>query len=179
MFTILLAGVMINAASAFGSLEGTRVLAGSRHGAQPTSQQLERLDEMTLKRLVANRHGKALLINVWATWCGPCVEEFPDLVRLADEMKNENIDFVGVSGDDFDDELSKVIPFISREKALFKFYIAKLEGEDKFIEAFDRKWGGGIPATFIYDSHGQKRGFLLGKQTYQSLRAAAQAVIEN
>lgn len=79
-----------------------------------------------------------------------------------------------MSGDDFDDETTKVIPFIEGQKASFKFYIAKLEGEDKFIDAFDNKWGGGIPATFVYAANGRKRTFLLGKQSYATLKAAVE-----
>ena len=138
---------------------------------------LERLDEAKLKKLLRNRHGKALFINIWATWCQPCVEEFPDIVRLSNDMHDKNIEFIGVSGDDFEDESSKVIPFIEKEKAHFKFYIAKLEGEDAFINAFDKQWGGGIPATFTYDRHGRLQAMLVGKQTYQKLKSAAEKAL--
>lgn len=138
---------------------------------------LERLDEGKLRNLIHTRNGKALFINVWATWCEPCVEEFPDIVKLSKAMKGKKIDFVGVSGDDFDDEASKVIPFIKREKADFKFYIAKLEGEDAFINEFDPKWEGGIPATFTFDSMGRLKAFLVGKQSYQNLESAVQKAL--
>jgi thiol-disulfide isomerase/thioredoxin len=140
----------------------------------PTSGGLERLDESKLNDLVRSRNGRALFINVWATWCVPCTQEFPDIVRLSGELKSKKIDFVGVSADDFDDEISSVIPFIGNQKAAFRFFIAKIEGDDAFINAFDPKWGGGIPATFIYDSRGKKRAFLLGKQSYERLKQAIQ-----
>ncbi len=138
---------------------------------------LEHLDAARLRQLIHNRHGRALFNNVWATWCQPCVEEFPDIIRLSNDLRGRNIEFVGVSGDDFDDEITKVIPFIKKEKAGFMFYIAKLEGEDEFINTFDRKWGGGIPATFTYDSHGRLQAMLVGKQTYQKLKAAAEKAL--
>ena len=138
---------------------------------------LETLDDAKLKRLIRVRHGKALFINVWATWCEPCVEEFPDIVKLANEMKGKDIDFVGVSGDDPEDETSKVIPFIASEKAHFKFYLAKLEGEDEFINTFDKEWGGGIPATFVYDAQGTLEALLVGKQSYQKLKNASEKAL--
>lgn len=141
-------------------------------------QNLERLDQPKLEKLIRTRKGRALFINVWATWCEPCVQEFPDIVRLSNEMKDQQIDFVGVSGDYIDDEASKVIPFIEKQKASFKFYIAKLEGEDAFINAFDPKWGGGIPATFTYDAKGHLRAFLEGRQSYESLKAAAEKALK-
>ena len=179
MITLVLTGILMNANALYGASGSMQGSADSIVSAGHEIQRMERLDESKLKDLVQHRRGRALLINVWATWCGPCVEEFPDLVRLANEVKNRNIDIVGVSGDDFDDELTKVVPFIEREKASFKFYIAKLEGEDKFIEAFDKKWGGGIPATFLYDSHGENKGFLLGKQTYRSLKSAVEKIVDH
>ncbi|HEY6953029.1 MAG TPA: TlpA disulfide reductase family protein, partial [Bacteroidota bacterium] len=127
--------------------------------------------------LIRSRNGRVLFVNVWATWCAPCVEEFPDIVKLSDEMKGRKIDFVGISGDDFDVELSRVLPFIRKEKAKFKFYMAKLEGEDDFINTFDPQWGGGIPATFIYDSKGRLKTFLLGKQTYQRLKSVIEQAL--
>jgi thiol-disulfide isomerase/thioredoxin len=142
-----------------------------------TVRRLEELNEMKLKKLIQNRKGKALFINVWATWCEPCVEEFPDIVKLSNEFSGRNIDFVGVSGDDVDDETSKVLPFISREKAEFKFYIAKLEGEDDFIDAFDKRWGGGMPATFIYSPNGKPKVILVGKQSYQNLKNAIEKAL--
>jgi thiol-disulfide isomerase/thioredoxin len=141
------------------------------------SERLERLDESKLIDLVQSRHGRALFVNVWATWCVPCTQEFPDIVRLSEELKGRKIDFVGVSADDFDDEIPKVLPFILKQHASFKFYTAKIEGEDHFIDAFDRKWGGGIPATFIYDSRGEKRAFLLGRQSYEKLKRVIQDVL--
>jgi thiol-disulfide isomerase/thioredoxin len=179
MLNVLVICILVNAVSTFGSGDAAPGSGSYRDNPENKPRPLERLDELKLKRLVNIRHGRALLISVWATWCAPCVEEFPDIVRIANEMKDQKIDFVGVNADDFGDETSKVMPFITGQKASYKFYIAKLEGEDTFIDAFDKKWGGGIPATFIYDSQGHKKVFLLGKQSYQSLKAAIQRVVGN
>ena len=93
---------------------------------QSTPGRLERLDESKLNDLVRSRDGHALFINVWATWCLPCTQEFPDIVRLSGELKGKKIDFVGVSADDFDDEIPRVLPFIVKQKAAFRFFIAKI-----------------------------------------------------
>jgi thiol-disulfide isomerase/thioredoxin len=179
LLSAIAACILFNVASACGATDSVLHFSGSGIHVGSEQHRLERLDESKFRRLVKDRHGRALFVNFWATWCAPCVEEFPDVVRIANEMKDRNIDFVGVSADDFDDESSKVIPFIAKQKALFKFYIAKLEGEDAFIDAVDKKWGGGIPATFVYDSHGRKKAFLLGKQTYRGLKAAVQKVVDH
>ncbi len=179
MLTVLLLWHTLLVAPVPGHLRATAWCTIPAKGSATPAKHLERFDQGKLRDLVMHRHGRILLINVWATWCAPCVEEFPDIVRLAREMKNRPIDFVGISADDYDDEISKVLPFIAREKADFKFYIAKFEGEDAFIDAFDKAWGGGIPATFIYDAKGQKKAFLLGKQSYASLKTAIGKVMGN
>ncbi len=179
MLARLVLGLMLSANVPFSVWEIGPLNALNPRDERKPLQHLEKLDESKLKKLIRYRHGNALFINVWSTWCDPCVEEFPDIVRLSNEMKGKKIDFVGVSGDDFDDESSKVIPFISKEKAHFKFYIAKLEGEDAFINAFDNQWGGGIPATFTYDAKGRLKAFLNGKQSYQNLKDAVEKALRN
>ncbi len=175
---VLVLSVLLGIKQAPTSLDVAPPLLARRVATDDTAR-LEHLDQAGLKKLIHERHGKALFINVWATWCQPCVEEFPDVVKLADDLRGKDIDFVGVSGDDFDDEASKVIPFVQKEKADFKFYIAKLDGEDAFINTFDRQWGGGIPATFTYDRHGRLQAMLVGKQTFLKLKAAAEKALNH
>src|SRR5689334_22084768 len=69
------------------------------------------VDAAGLKRAVAARKGKVVLVNFWATWCIPCVEEFPDLVRLHNKYKAQGLDFVPVSVDMARDVAPKVQPF--------------------------------------------------------------------
>ena len=179
MIPILILGAVLHTGLSWSGGNGSTATASATVRDASPSSRLEKLDESKLRKLIHSRKGKALFINVWATWCQPCVEEFPDIVKLSEDMKGQKIEFVGVSGDDSDDESSKVIPFIKKEKAHFKFYIAKLEGEDEFINTFDKEWGGGIPATFTYDTKGQLRAFLIGKQSYQKLKAAVEKALKN
>jgi thiol-disulfide isomerase/thioredoxin len=135
--------------------------------AEYVTPKVEYIDEAGIAKLASNRNGKALLLNVWATWCPPCVEEFPDLVKISKIFKNDNCEFVGISADDPDDINSKVIPFLKKYKVPFKIYIAKIDNEEKFINALNGSWNGAIPATFIYDSTGKQRYFSIGMKTYE------------
>jgi thiol-disulfide isomerase/thioredoxin len=159
--------------SAIGVTSSPSAVAQQPNAIDPQAIKLEHLDQAKLERLICSRKGRALFINVWATWCAPCVEEFPDIVKLAEDLRDQPIDFIAVSGDDFDKAQSTVIPFLMKHKVRFKVYIAKLEGEDQFIDAFDKDWGGGIPATFTFDERGHRQAYLLGKQSFQNLKAAA------
>ena len=118
-----------------------------------------------------------LLINIWATWCMPCREEFPDLVKISNSYKGK-VRFVGISVDDSEDLDSKVIPFIKNQKVNFEIYLLKVVDPEDFINLLNKKWGGAIPATFIYDKRGNQEEMLIGKQSYKTFKEALKKVIE-
>ncbi len=68
-----------------------------------------------LSQIVKQSIGKPVLINIWATWCEPCREEFPDLVDLSKKY-NKNIRFIGISADEVDDLDSKVSRFLKKHE---------------------------------------------------------------
>ena len=129
-----------------------------------------------LKSIFDEVKGNALFINVWATWCEPCREEFPEIVKLANNYKNE-IHFIGISVDDSDDLSEKVIPFLESQNASFKNYLLKVKEPENFINMLDKDWSGAVPATFIYDRSGKQREVLIGKQSYDEFETAIKKVI--
>jgi thiol-disulfide isomerase/thioredoxin len=133
-----------------------------------------------LRQLIQNRNGKALFVNVWATWCKPCVEEFPDIIKLAEEYQQNGsaIEFIAVSADYPDEVDSLIIPFLKKFPSVpFKIYVADFESQDEFISAFDSSWSGAIPATFIYNDAGKKQQFLTGQHSYQQFKEEIEKVL--
>ncbi|MCW8816304.1 MAG: TlpA family protein disulfide reductase [Ignavibacteriaceae bacterium] len=126
---------------------------------------------------IINNSDLPLLINVWATWCTPCREEFPDLVKIG-RSYGDKVRVVGISVDDSDVLNSKVIPFIKNQKADFEIYLLKVVESEDFINLLNKKWSGAIPATFIYDKDGNQKEMLIGKQSYESFEEAIKKVIE-
>ncbi len=130
-----------------------------------------------LEKLIKERNGKPLLINVWATWCAPCREEFPDLVKIAENF-GDKIDVVGISVD-FPEEIdSKIIPFLKKHNAQFANYVVKVTDPEDFINLLNKDWFGAIPATFIYDEKGNQKEFLIGKQSYKNFEEVLIKVTE-
>jgi thiol-disulfide isomerase/thioredoxin len=125
---------------------------------------VELIDQKGLNKLIHERHGKTLFLNIWATWCQPCVEEFPDLVKLA--KTDTLVEFVGISVDYPDEIHSKVTPFLEKLNVPFKIYVAKIEKQEDFIAAIDPAWSGAIPTTYIYDGKSRQRFSLVGSGTY-------------
>lgn len=118
-----------------------------------------------------------LLINVWATWCAPCREEFPELVKLANTYKN-NIRVIGISVDDSEILETRVIPFLKNQNAEYENYLLKVIDPEDFINLLNEEWGGAIPATFVYGKGGDQKEMLIGKQTYEQFEEAVLKVID-
>ena len=114
--------------------------------------------------IIKNREGRVLLINIWATWCVPCKEEFPDLIKISDKY-GAQIELVGISIDYPDEVESKIIPFLNKLKPNFINYVNVENDIEKFINNLNLNWSGAIPATFFYDSDGKQFLFYEGKMS--------------
>ncbi len=132
--------------------------------------QVEAIDERGFRQLVTQRNGKALFVNLWATWCEPCKEEFPDILKLSNEVPPSEFDFVAISLDYPDEVESKVIPFLRENKITLKVYIADVKDQESFINTVNSVWSGALPATILYDGKGRRRSFLVGQQDYETLK---------
>jgi len=144
--------------------------------SDPTSA-VKIINVSDLKLILEDEKGNATLINVWATWCAPCREEFPDLVKLSNDYKSE-IRIIGISADEVKDLDEKVIPFLKNKNAQFENYLIKVVEPEDFINLLDPDWSGAIPATFIYDKNGKQAEVLIGKQSYEEFENAIKRVID-
>lgn len=106
--------------------------------------------------------GRPILVNFWATFCDPCRDEFPDLVRIAADYR-ERIDVITVSLDDVA-EIDRDVPnFLSSMSAEMPAYLLSTPDEDGLINSVSKEWGGGLPFTVIYDASGKMLYQKLGK----------------
>lgn len=128
---------------------------------------VEKINLEKLDSLIENRNGKILFINIWATWCVPCREEFPDLVKLHANYKNSDVEITAISVDFADEIESKIIPFLKKQKVEFKTFVSDFKKDEELINRMNKSWRGDVPATFIFDKKGKLKKFLRGKQTYK------------
>ena len=98
--------------------------------------------------------GKVLMLNFWATWCGPCVAEFPELVALDAKYRDKGMKLVGITADDAEDVQPKVIPFIKKHHVKFDIIRQDTDDPEAMINQITKDWNGVIPATFLYDKQG-------------------------
>jgi thiol-disulfide isomerase/thioredoxin len=117
----------------------------------------------------------AVLINVWATWCDPCREEMPDILRFYRESRGRGLRLVLVSADVAEDR-GKAAAFLRGLGVDFVTFLK--EGDDMaFIDGLDTAWSGALPASFLFDGAGVRRHTWSGKVTRAELRAQLDRLI--
>ena len=119
-----------------------------------------RIDAAALRARVADGRARVTLVNMWATWCGPCREEFPALVAVARRHRAEGLRLLLVSAD-FADQLPATRAFLEANGARDTSYI-KDEPDMAFINGVHAAWSGALPATLLYDDHGRLLEFWEG-----------------
>ena len=133
---------------------------------------IEPINTDGLKTLIARQRAKPLLVNFWATWCVPCREEFPDLVKIDAEFRPRTLDFVTVSLDDVSDIKTLVPKFLVEMKATMPAYLLDAKDPEPAINAVDPKWQGDLPATFLYNENGEVVFKHFGRVNTAALREA-------
>lgn len=122
------------------------------HSARAQVLDLKLVTADQLHEEIAVSGEKITVVNFWATWCGPCREEFPAFVQLGKNFDTKGVDVVFVSMD-FDDEQPAVTSFLASQGVKGVSYL-RMGDDNTFINAIHEDWSGVLPATIIYGSGG-------------------------
>ncbi|MHA3773359.1 redoxin family protein [Verrucomicrobiota bacterium sgz303538] len=115
---------------------------------------VEPVDAAGLAELRKGEGTKVRLVNFWATWCGPCVTEFPDLVEINRMYRNRDFEFVSVAAN-YPDEKNQVLKFLTKQQASNRNLLFASTDKYKLIEAFDKEWSGALPFTVLLGPKGE------------------------
>jgi len=107
-----------------------------------------------LKTLRSNPTGKVLMVNFWATWCGPCVEEFPDMLKTFLWYRSRGFELVTVSAN-APDEKAQVLKFLQNEHSAVRNLLFSSDDTYAMQAAFDPKWDSGVPFTIVIGPDGK------------------------
>jgi thiol-disulfide isomerase/thioredoxin len=125
------------------------------------------INERQVTELKASWKGNVVLVNLWATWCGPCIKEFPDLIKLQKLYEKQGVKVIFISVDEPEAAETDVRPFLQKQKVTFTTYI-KNGDDDSFIDAVGTGWRGAIPTTFIFDRTGKQVATLIGARDFKT-----------
>lgn len=140
--------------------------------------QLAAVDAAALRHRLAALKGKVVVLNVWATWCGPCVKEFPELVRFDRAYRSRGVTVIGLSTDDPGKARQLVPPFLARQQVSFPIYIMKPVDPQKVIAVVDKGWEGFIPMTYFIDRSGRLRTRFESARTYEAFADAVKPLLK-
>jgi thiol-disulfide isomerase/thioredoxin len=115
---------------------------------------LEAIDTDGVAALARNDSEKLRLINVWATWCGPCVIEFPELVSIHRIYRNRDFEVVTIDADS-PDKHDKALSFLKEQQASTRNYAFDKGDPYALIEAVDPEWAGNLPHTIVVAPGGE------------------------
>lgn len=115
---------------------------------------LEALDEAGVAKLVKNESKKLLLVNVWATYCGPCVTELPELVTMNRMYRRRNFELITISMDE-PEKKEDALKVLREKKVAATNYIVTISKRDKFADLLDKEWQGPLPHTLLIGPDGK------------------------
>ncbi|MBX9580723.1 MAG: redoxin domain-containing protein [Gemmataceae bacterium] len=109
---------------------------------------LEEIDDAGVAKLVKNDSKKLLVVNVWATWCGPCVAELPEFVTMNRMYRGRDFRLVTLCLDD-PDKKDAALKVLTEKKVAAANYLVKTADRDKFADVLDKEWPGPVPHTLV------------------------------
>jgi thiol-disulfide isomerase/thioredoxin len=144
----------------------------ARWAAEPVA--LEKADVAKLKEIRENKGtGKLRLINVWATWCGPCITEFDELVEHNLRFRGRPFEMVTIAAE-YPDQEATVKEFLQAKHASMKNYILASNDKDALYDAFEpaTTWKGQLPYTIIVNEKGEVVYREFGALSFLKMRRA-------
>ena len=123
-------------------------------------------------REIASLRGQVVMLNVWATWCVPCLKEIPDLLKLEDELAGRGFVLLGLSIDEPADA-ARVEAFRQKYFVAFRSLVRNTTDMDAAVSVVDPAWNEVVPTTYLIGRDGRMLTRTQGKKTLEEFRAAA------
>lgn len=129
----------------------------------------EILVDATADQIVAKiaefKEEKPVLVNFWATWCAPCIQEFPYILKLKEKYEGK-FKLILVSGD-FEESRDEAEAFLKKQGIEFETYF-KVGKDNEFINTISNEWTGALPFTIVYNKEGEVSSYWEGKVEFET-----------
>ena len=150
--------------------------APNNRAAKPPAQ-VRAVNAEEMQALLKRDGKRPLLVNYWATWCDPCRDEFPDLVKIDRDYRAKGLDFIAITLDDLSDINTAVPKFLLAMNAKMPVYLLSVADPEPAINMVDSNWSGALPATFLYDNTGKVVYKHFGRVNPGELRAELEKLV--
>lgn len=145
--------------------------------ASVLNTELKDIDGKTFK--LSDYAGKVVIVNIWATWCGPCRKEIPDLIKVSNEYKSRGVELIGMTNEDPVEDEAVVKDFVAAQNIPYRiswgnqsFQLGLMQGNVKNV----------VPQSFVITGDGRVVGHLTGfneSTTPQKLRQAIELALNS
>lgn len=143
---------------------------------QPKTVEVPLLDGKQFTETLNRFKGKVVVVNLWATWCVPCRQEFPLLVKLYKQFKSQGVELVAISHDDVQN-LDDVKEFVVKRQVPFATFLADPKDGDGLREAIYPNWTGALPSTFFFDRSGTLKARFIGTRTPEEFESTIKSLL--
>jgi thiol-disulfide isomerase/thioredoxin len=131
-----------------------------------------------LAKMMARQNDTTYIFNFFATWCEPCVEEFPDFQRFAENYAGKKIKLVFVSLDFRKDYRKRLLPFLKKNHVTNEAVLLDETDYNSWIDKVDTAWDGNIPATLVLNNNKHIRKMFALEFIYDSLTSAIEPFLQ-
>jgi len=135
---------------------------------EDTSRFMTLTDFEEFEAVLATEKGNVLLVNIWATWCKPCVHEMPGLEKLHQNYQGKGVKVVTLSLDEVAKADSLVVPYWDSMHFSMDNYLIATPDQGSFVNKIDPLWIGLLPTSFIFNPEGKKIETVTGALSYNS-----------
>lgn len=129
------------------------------------------------RELLAAQRGKVVLLNLWGTWCVPCLREIPDLVAVENEFSARGLVLLGVAMDEANTLQSTVEPFRLKYFPRFRTWVRNEPDMDTLVSVVDPAWNEILPTSYLIGRDGKVLKKIQGKKTREEFRALVEAAL--
>ncbi len=143
-----------------------------------SSQDIRQIDIKGLQDEIGRKSDSVYVVNFWATWCKPCTEEMPGLLKVEEEFRDDGMELILISLDLPSMKDTRLAKFISDHKIRSRVLLLDEPDGNKWIPMVDGSWSGSIPATLIYAPGKNYRTFHEGVLSYTELKTQIQSLTE-
>lgn len=142
-----------------------------------TSLETQLVTPHELRDALDREQGRVVVLNLWGTWCTPCLKEIPDLVALERELADRGLVLIGLGMDEPDTLPGLVEPFRSRHFPAFRTYLRNAPDMDTVVSVVDPAWNELLPTTYLIGRDGRVVKRIQGKRTREQFRAEIEPLL--